>query len=105
MSLLFFFFLILGFRRFIYIRLVRTRLEFPAHYMDGLRPKKPKNNEFARKDSDDKRMKRKMVVSKKLSSAKSKEVCSFILLTSLITSVILECYLVSTFFFPFFSIS
>ena len=53
---------------------VRTRFEFPASYVDGLRPKKPKNNEFVEnglenwalvnqtntgKDSDDKRMKRK----------------------------------------------
>ena len=56
------------------VPIVRTKFEFPAHYMDGLRPKKPKNNEFVEsglenwalvnqtntgKDSDDKRMKRK----------------------------------------------
>ena len=76
--------------------------------MDGLRPKKPKNNEFVEsglenwalvnqmnfgKDSDDKRMKRKKVVLKISSSAKSEEVCSFILLMSPITSLILESIL------------
>ena len=69
--------------------------------MDGLRPNKPKNNEFVecglgnwalvnqtntRKDSDDKRMKRRKVMLKISSSAKSKEVCFFILLKSPITS-------------------
>ena len=96
---------------------VRTGFEFPTHYVDGLRPKKSKNNEFVEsglenwvlvnqtntgKDSDDKRMKRKRVVLKKSSSAKSEEVCSFILLTSLITSLILECFFVSLFLFSFF---
>ena len=53
---------------------VRTKFEFPAHYVDGLRPKKLQNNEFVecglknwalvnqtnpKKDSNDKRMKRK----------------------------------------------
>ena len=76
--------------------------------MDGVRPKKPKNNEFVEsglenwalvnqmnfgKDSDDKRMKRKKVVLKISSSAKSEEVCSFILLMSPITSLILESIL------------
>ena len=46
--------------------------------------------------------KEKRVVLKKSSSAKSKEVCSFILLTSPITSLILECYFVSLLFSPFF---
>ena len=65
------------------IIIVRTRFELPTHYVDGLRPKKPKNNEFVesgsenwalvnqtntRKDSDDKRMKRKEVVLKISSS-------------------------------------
>ena len=83
--------------------------------MDGLRPKKPKNNEFVNsgledwalvnqtnigKDSDDKRMKRKKGCVEKIT--KSKEVCSFILLTSPITSLILECYFVSLLFSPFF---
>ena len=83
--------------------------------MDGLRPKKPKNNEFVKsgledwalvnqtnigKDSDDKRMKRKKGCVEKIT--KSKEVCSFILLTSPITSLILECYFVSLIFSPFF---
>ena len=73
--------------------------------MGGLRPKKPKNKEFVEsvlenwalvnqtnigKNSDDKRMKRKRVVLKKSSLAKSEKVCSFILLTSPITSLILE---------------
>ena len=80
--------------------------------MDGLRPKKPKNNEFVEsglenwvlvnqmnsgKDSDDKRMKRKKVVLKISSSAKLEEVCSFILLMSPITSLIMESIL----FLPF----
>ena len=88
---------------------VRTTFELPTHYVDGLRPQ---NNEFVEsglenwvlvnqtnigKDSDDKRMKRKKVVLKILSSAKSEEVCSFILLTSPITSSILESIFV--FFF------
>ena len=83
--------------------------------MDGLRLKKPKINEFVksgsenwalvnqtntRNDSDDKRMKRKEVVLKISSLAKSEEVCSFILLKSSITSSILESHFVS----PFFSI-
>ena len=82
--------------------------------MDGLRPK---NNEFVDsglenwvlvnqtntvKDSDDKRMKRKRVIEEKSSSAKSEEVCSYILLTSPITSLVLECYVV---LFSFFSIT
>ena len=81
--------------------------------MDGLRPKKPKNNEFIEsgseswvlvnqmntgKDSDDKRMKRKKVTLKISSSAKSEEVCSFILLKSPITSSSLESLFVSPFF-------
>ena len=89
---------------------VRTRFELPTHYVDGLRPK---NNEFVESgsenwvlinqtntgnDSDDKRMKRKKVVLKILSSAKFEEVCSFILLMSPITSSILE----SIFAFFFF---
>ena len=56
------------------ICIVRTRFEFLASYVDGLRPKKPKNNEFVENglenwalvnqtntgnDSNDKRMKRK----------------------------------------------
>ena len=80
--------------------------------------KKPKNNEFVEsglenwvlvnqmntgKDSDDKRMKRKGVVLKKSSSVKFEEGCSFILLTSLITSFILESILFLLFSFPFFS--
>ena len=84
--------------------------------MDGLRPKKPKNNEFVEsglenwalvnqmnfgKDSDDKRMKRKKVVLKISSSAKSEEVCSFILLMSPITSLILESILFLPFSSPF----
>ena len=97
------------------IIIVRTRFELPTHYVDGLRPKKPKNNEFVesgsenwalvnqtntRKDSDDKRMKRKEVVLKISSSENSKDICSFILLKSPITSSILESLFVS----PFFSI-
>ena len=81
--------------------------------MDGLKPKNPKNNEFVEsgseswalvnqmntgKDSDDKRMKRKKVTLKISSSAKSKEVCSFILLKSPITSSSLESLFVSPFF-------
>ena len=69
--------------------------------MDGFRPNKPKNNEFVeygsenwdlviqtntRNDLDDKRMKRRKVMLKISSSAKSEEVCSFILLKSSITS-------------------
>ena len=69
--------------------------------MDGLRPNKPKDNEFVKygsenwvlvnktnigKDSDDKRIKRKKVMLKISFSAKSEEVCSFILLKSFITS-------------------
>ena len=69
--------------------------------MDGLRPNKPKNNEFVeygsenwalvnqtntRNDLDDKRMKRRKVMLKISSSAKSEEVYSFILLKSSITS-------------------
>ena len=69
--------------------------------MVGLRPKKPQNNELVKsglenwvlvnktnigKDSDDKRIKRKKVMLKISFSAKSEEVCSFILLKSLITS-------------------
>ena len=84
--------------------------------MDGLRPKKSQNNEFVEswlenwvlvnqtntgKDSDDKRMKRKKVVLKTSSSAKSKEVCSFILLMSPITSLILEPILFLPFSSPF----
>ena len=84
--------------------------------MDGVRPKKPKNNEFVEsglenwvlvnqmnsgKDSDDKRMKRKKVVLKISSSAKSEEVCSFILLMSPITSLILESILFPPFSSPF----
>ena len=84
--------------------------------MDGVRPKKPKNNEFVEsglenwvlvnqmnsgKDSDDKRMKRKKVVLKILSSAKFEEVCSFILLMSPITSLILESILFLPFSSPF----
>ena len=96
--------------------IVKTRFEFPTHYVDGLRPKKPKNNEFVEsglenwvlvnqmnsgKDSDDKRMKRKKVVLKISSSAKSEEVCSFILLMSPITSLILESILFPPFSSPF----
>ena len=84
--------------------------------MDGLRPK---NNEFVEselenwalvnqmntgEDSDEKRMKRKRVVLKKSSSAKFEKGCSFILLTSPITSLILECHFVSLFFFFHFLI-
>ena len=65
---------------------VRTRFEFPAYYVDGLRPKKLKNNEFVKsglenwalvnqtniwKDSNDKRMKRKRVILKKNSPRQS----------------------------------
>ena len=96
--------------------IVKTRFEFPTHYVDGLRPKKPKNNEFVEsglenwvlvnqmnsgKDSDDKRMKRKKVVLKISSLAKSEEVCSFILLMSPITSLILESILFLPFPSPF----
>ena len=96
-------------------QIVRIRFELPTHYVDGLRPKKPKINEFVesgsenwalvnqtntRNDSDNKRMKRKEVVLKISSLAKSEEVCSFILLKSSITSSILESHFVS----PFFSI-
>ena len=81
--------------------------------MDGLRPKKHKNNEFIKsgseswalvnqmntgKDSDEKRVKRKKVTLKISSSAKSEEVCSFILLKSPITSSSLESLFVSPFF-------
>ena len=81
--------------------------------MDGLRPKKPQNNEFVKngledwalvnqmntgKDSYDKRMKRKKVTLKISSSTKSEEVCSFILLKSPITSSSLESLFVSPFF-------
>ena len=80
--------------------------------MDGLRPK---NNEFVEsglenwalvnkmntgRDSNDKRMKRKRVVLKKSSSAKSEEVCSYILFSSPITSLVLECYIVFSPFSP-----
>ena len=62
------------------MNIVRTRFGFPTHYVDRLRPKKPKNNEFVKsglenwvlvnqtntgKDSDDKRMERKRIVLKK----------------------------------------
>ena len=58
------------------------------------------NRTNTRKDSDDKRMKRKKgCIEEKSSSAKSKEVCSYILLTNPITSLVLECYLVSLFSF------
>ena len=99
--------------------IVRIRFELPTHYVDGLRPKKPKNNEFVKgesenwalvnqtnigKDSDDKRTKTKKVVLKISSSAKSEEVCSFILLMSPITSSSLESIFFSPFFFSFLSI-
>ena len=83
--------------------------------MHGLRPK---NNEFVEsklenwalinqmnigEDLDEKRMKRKRVVLKKSSSAKSEKGCSFILLTSPITSFVLEyiLFLLSFLFLPF----
>ena len=99
--------------------IVRIRFELLTHYVDGLRPKKPKNNEFVKsgsknwvlvnqknigKDSDDKRTKTKEVVLKISSSAKSEKVCSFILLMSPITSSILESIFFSPFFFSFLSI-
>ena len=109
----------------IYIYIIRTRFELPTHYVDGLRPKKSKNNEFVEsgsenwalvnkmntgKDLDDKRMKIKKVMLKISSSAKFEEVCSFILLKSSITSFFFfESLLVSPFFsdplisFPLFS--
>ena len=31
--------------------IVRTKFELPTYYMDGLRPKKPKNNEFVESES------------------------------------------------------
>ena len=80
--------------------IVKTRVELPTHYKDGLRPNKPKNNEFVEcgsknwalvnqtntgRDSDDKRMKRRKVMLKISSSEKFEEVCSFILLKSPIT--------------------
>ena len=83
------------------IIIVRTRFELPTHYVDGLRPNKPKNKEFVKygsenwvlvnqtnngNDSDDKRMKIRKVTLKISSLAKSEEVCFFILLKSLITS-------------------
>ena len=69
--------------------------------MDGLRPNKPKDNEFVKygsenwvlvnqtntgKNSDDKRMKRRKVTLKISSLAKSEEVYFFILLKNPITS-------------------
>ena len=84
--------------------------------MVGLRPKKPQNNELVKsglenwvlvnkmnigKDSDDKRIKRKKVMLKISFSAKSEEVCSFILLMSPITSLILEPILFLPFSSPF----
>ena len=92
------------------MKTVRTLFELPTHYVDGLRPK---NKEFVEsgseswalvnqtntgKDSDDKRMKRKEVTLKISSSAKSEEVCSFILLKSPIKSSSLESLFVSPFF-------
>ena len=32
--------------------IVRTKFELPTHYVDGLRPKKPKNNEFVESESE-----------------------------------------------------
>ena len=96
--------------------IVRIRFELPTHYVDGLRPKKFQNNEFVEswlenwvlvnqtntgKDSDNKRIKRKKVVLKTSSSTKSKEVCSFILLMSPITSLIPEPILFLPFSSPF----
>ena len=67
---------------------VRAIFEFPAHYVDGLRPKKPKNNEFVEgglenwvlvnqtntgKDSNDKRMKRKKGCIEKIVLSKVRE--------------------------------
>ena len=34
------------------IIIVRTRFELPTHYVDGFRPKKPKNNEFVKSGSE-----------------------------------------------------
>ena len=100
----------------IYIYIIRTRFELPTHYVDGLRPKKSKNNEFVEsgsenwalvnkmntgKDLDDKRMKIKKVMLKISSSAKFEEVCSFILLKSSITSFF---FLNLFWFLPFFPI-
>ena len=93
--------------------IVRTKFELPTHYVDGLRPNKSKNNEFVKygsenwvlvnqtntgNDSDDKRMKGKEVTLKISSSAKSEEVCSFILIKSPIKSSSLESLFVSPFF-------
>ena len=76
--------------------------------MDGRRP----NNEFIenglenwvlvnranlRMGSDRKVMKRKGFVVKKSSLAESEEVCSYILLLSLVTNLVPECYSVSFF--------
>ena len=93
---------------------IKTRFKLPTHYVDGLRPKKPKNNEFVesgsenqalvnqtntRKDSDDKRMKRKEVMLKISSSEKFEKVCSFILLKSPVTSFFQNLSWFSPFFF------